>query len=770
MTDKPRLIEVAFPLKQASLASVHEKNVRHGHISTLHIWPARRPLAACRAALLCTLLPDPGDAEKRKELLELIGGTVVKKTVTSEDEEGNSVSEEKEVVEGGVLAWGNENTAEMDTLRAAIRDFYGGSAPKVLDPFAGGGAIPLEAMRLGCEVTSADLNPVAWFIQKCTLDYPQRFAGKKWPLPDFVRDWPDFVEDFLAGKIKKRKGDKKPHFTDSVNRELHEAAREVAAPSDKASADFKKVSLPDADLAWHVRAWGRWVLERSRQELAKHYPTVSGEPTVAYLWARTARDPQTTGRVPLLKTFWLRRKKGKRAALLPVPLADGSGVTFRLLLEADLAHPQRIVDESEFLRRWEVTAETLEDFIRNGTMNRAGVWSPCSARPGVVSLTMEDLRRQGQQGLLGVQMTVVVVDRKKPSGKGTLRHYRLPTQEEYSASGIGVEELDELFRRIPHGVPGEPMPPVGTLGMRVPLYGFTKWTDMFSPRQLLALGTFASNMRAAAGLLRESRSEITEAITAYLCCSLNRIADRSSVISQWTLDWDKIRNTFARFAMPMCWDFAECITTAEASGGYPGQIELVARYLDFALGSVGETVSVSIARRSATKSVPGPTALDAVVTDPPYYDAIPYSDLMDFFYIWLRRGLRGLSDEIDGVFSTPLSPKWNHEQDDGELIDDSSRFGGNREASKRSYENGMARAFESSSQALAGTGRLVIVFANKSVDAWETLVGALIRGGGEVTASWPIQTEMPNRTRGNASAALSSSVWIVCRRRAATAL
>src|SRR2546428_548699 len=164
MTDKPRLIEVAFPLKQA--------------------------------------------------LLDIIGGTVVKKNVTSEDDEGNTVSEEKEFVEGGVLVWGNENAPEMDTLRAAIRKFYDGKAPKVLDPFAGGGAIPLEAMRLGCEVTSADLNPVAWFIQKCTLEYPQRFAGKKWPLPDFVCEWPDFVEDFLAGKIKKRKGDQKPHFTD----------------------------------------------------------------------------------------------------------------------------------------------------------------------------------------------------------------------------------------------------------------------------------------------------------------------------------------------------------------------------------------------------------------------------------------------------------------------------------------------------------------------------------------------------------------------------
>jgi adenine-specific DNA methylase len=191
MNDKPRLIEVAFPLKQASLTSVHEKNVRHGHISTLHIWPARRPLAASRAALLCTLLPDPGDAQARQELLDLIGGTVVKRVVTLEDEEGNSVSEEKEVVEGGVLAW------------------------------------------------------------------------------------------------------------------------------------------------------GRWVLERAKQELASRYPTMDGEPTVAYLWARTARDPQTAGRIPLLKTFWLCRKNGKRTALLPVPLADGSGVSY--LMGTRNPHPPQQV-------------------------------------------------------------------------------------------------------------------------------------------------------------------------------------------------------------------------------------------------------------------------------------------------------------------------------------------------------------------------------------------------------------------------------------------
>jgi adenine-specific DNA methylase len=751
MTDKPRLIEVAFPLRQASLASVHEKNVRHGHISTLHIWPARRPLAACRAALLCTLLPDPGDAQKRQELLDLIGGTVVKKLVTSEDDNGNSVSEEKEVVEGGVLAWGNENAAAMDTLRAAIRKFYGGQAPKVMDPFAGGGAIPLEAMRLGCEVTSADLNPVAWFIQKCTLDYPQRFAGKKWPLPDFVREWPDFVEDFLAGRIKKRKGEQKPHFTDPRQRRL--------------------LPLPDADLAWHVRAWGRWVLERARQELAPRYPTVDGEPTVVYLWARTARDPQTTGRIPLLKTFWLCKKKRKRTALLPVPLADGSGVTFKLVREADFAKPERVVEENEVLQRWEVTAEKLEAFIKNGTMNRAGVWSPCSGRPGMVALTMEDLRRQGQQGLLGTQMTAVVTVKAKRSLSTGSKNYRAPTEVELAAARVEVEELTEACSSLPFGVINESTPSGGGSGasraFSLHRYGIKKWSDLYTPRQLLALAAFSKHNRTGLEILRKQHPDIAEAVATYLALSFDRFASFNCMNVRWKLDAMAVVDAFARFALPVLWDFAEVNTIGDSAGAFTLCFERIAAAMDNLL-SAGLGSAPKIVQRSAL-ATPSEGPLDVVATDPPYYDAIPYSDLMDFFYIWLRRTLAGTSCEMDGVFSESLSPKWNHEKSDGELIDDELRFDGNREASKRSYEDGMAKAFQRCCERLTDAGRLVIVFANKSVDAWETLVGALIRGGAEVTASWPIQTEQPGRMRGMSSAALSSSVWIVCRKRAKTA-
>src|SRR6202140_5505711 len=199
MTDKPRLIEYAFPLEQASIDSVHEKNVRHGHISTLHIWPARRPLAACRAALIATLLPDPGDPEERRRLIERIGGRVVPK-IERKKVNGKPVEVEREETIGGILHWGRESNPDLQFFRDEIRKAYGGRAPRVLDPFAGGGAIPLEAMRLGCEVTAIYINPVASFILKCTLEYPQKLAGQKRSLPEFVLHDRDFMESFFKAQ------------------------------------------------------------------------------------------------------------------------------------------------------------------------------------------------------------------------------------------------------------------------------------------------------------------------------------------------------------------------------------------------------------------------------------------------------------------------------------------------------------------------------------------------------------------------------------------
>jgi putative DNA methylase len=744
MTDQPRLIEVAFPLEQASVASVHEKNVRHGHISTLHIWPARRPLAACRAALLATLLPDPGDPIKRQELLEKIGGRVVTKPVKTTDENGATFTEDKKTLEGGVLAWGQENDPAMDEFRAMIKEFYGGKAPKVLDPFAGGGAIPLEAMRLGCDVTASDINPVAWLILKCTLDYPQQFAGKKWPLPDFVREWPDFVEDFLGGKVKRRKGNKKPHFSDLKQLQL--------------------MKLPEADLAWHVRAWGRWVLERARADLSARYPVVDGEPTVAYLWARTARDKITTGRIPLLKTFWLCKKKGKRVALLPTPKEDGSGVAFKLLNDSDLNNPQRVIDEFPFLKKWEVTPEKIGDFLNHGTMNRAGVWSSCSGRPGLIGLTMDDLRRQGQQGLLGTQMTAVVVEATMPNGKKTFKKYRLPTEEELKAAHVEIEDLQEAFSDIPFGIPDEPLPPVGTLGFRIPLYGFKKWREFFTPRQLLALATFVKQTRKAVEEVSHRNAESVEALSGVLGILFGRFVCYMSSFCLWEQLAGEVKNLFARYAFPIVWDFAEANPLSTSDRYYVGGIEFASKAIESFLRACAHAFNrPSVQCKSSLAE--GDETEHVVFTDPPYYDAIPYSDLMDFFFAWQKRILGDLNQEFITIFSPNAAPKWDAVAQDGELIQDESRHNGDRNKAKKAYEDGMARSFLRCYEKLDENGRFVVVFANKEVGAWETLVAAMIRAGFVVTASWPIQTEMPSGLRMFNRASLSSSVWIVCRKR-----
>ncbi|MBE3604319.1 DUF1156 domain-containing protein [bacterium] len=752
MSDRPRLIERAFPLKQASLDSVHEKNVRHGHISTLHIWPARRPLAACRAALIATLLPDPGDPEERRRLIERIGGRVVPK-VEKKNVAGKRVEVEREETVGGILHWGRESGPDLQFFRDEIRKAYGGRAPRVLDPFAGGGAIPLEAMRLGCEVTAIDINPVAWFILKCTLEYPQKLAGKTRPLPEFVLRDREFMEAFL--KAQGLKGATLRTQLERLGLGDDPAAENPANAKSGQSGSFGfdgGVSL-EADLAWHVRAWGRWVLARARADLERFYPTIDGKPTVAYLWARTVKCKNCRATIPLLKTKWLCKKDNKRVLLKVEPNADRTGPVFTILSGKEAAtQGGNGAQRREYDRK-----------LGAGTMSRAGATCVCCGLP---SMTMEDIRLEGKAGRLGAIMTAVVVD--GPGGK----EYRLPIDEEIRLAAEAEHEVERVFAEIPFGIPDEPTPKGGSGAARafsVDGYGFDRWSKLFTPRQLLALGTFVKHSRAAVAEATKNDHNTLweEAIACYLATSIDFVANRSSTVCSWTMTRETIRGTFARFALPIVWDFAESAVLETGSGGYTGAVDWVARCAEHAMLARASDSNCAAALGSAC-SLPISGA-EVVVTDPPYYDAIPYSDLMDFFYVWLRRTLHGLSPEIDEAFREPLGPKWSSEKQDGELIDDSSRFGGDKAASKKAYEDGMFRAFQACDRALVADGRMVVVFANKSPDAWETLVSAIIRAGFVVDASWPIQTEMGNRTRALSSAALASSVWLVCRKRPETA-
>jgi putative DNA methylase len=452
MSDR-RLIEVAFPLRQASIDSVHEKNVRHGHISTLHIWPARRPLAACRAALIATLLPDPGDKEKRDAILERLGGKLKKTTKKKKMPNGRVEEIEALETEGGVLHWGRESAPDMDWFRDEIRKAFGGQAPKVLDPFAGGGAIPLEAMRLGCDFTAMDINPVAWFILKCTLEYPQKLAGQTRKLPDFAVQDPEFMAAYFKAKGLKPAAIKR-HLrvlSGLSSSNIHHLERGESL----SLLDEPELSpeLLDADFAWHLRAWGRWVLAEARKELARYYPTYAefyslkpysrvpldtdeplklvptnddgvpqidvlnagfdqeylenpvnprwiAKPTVGYLWARTVRCKFCRSTVPLLKTRWLAKKGDRRVILTMRPNADRTevelGVDSNVKLMGGNAAQRREHDKR----------------VGAGTMSRAGVTCPCCE----TIMTMKDIRLEGLGGRL-VLLCQIACGLKSPESR-----------------------------------------------------------------------------------------------------------------------------------------------------------------------------------------------------------------------------------------------------------------------------------------------------------------------------------------------------------------
>jgi len=683
MEDFPRLIEYGFPLRETSMASVHEKNVRHGHISSLHLWPARRPLAACRAALVATLMPEPGDPKRRAEIFKRLAGTIPENATSAKE------------IGGGILRWGSENGPDLQWFRDEIRKAYGGRPPRVLDPFAGGGAIPLEAMRLGCETTAMDLNPVAWFILKCTLEYPQRFAGKVHPLPEFTR-------------------------------------------SDNRTPRLEIGDSELGDLAAHVRAWGRWVLERAREDLASYYPSIDGKPTVAYLWARTVRCKNCRATVPLLKTRWLCKTTKRAVALTMKPRADGSGVEFDVV---QLEKKQRA------------------GYDASGTMNSSGVRCPCCP----AQMSMAELGTEGKAERMGMLMTAVVTEGSH--GKD----FRLPTDVELKRAAEAAEALEDVFASIPYGLPTEPTPKGGSGASRafsVDGFGLDRWDKLFTARQLLALGTLVKHTRSVRDHMRAEhyRHEWTEAVTMYLAAALDRLLDFANCGVQFKIDAATINHSFVRYALPISWDFAEGNPLGTSAGSYFLCYERIITALE-SYRSIGLDYKPVVQKESAIAVDGIDGTIDLVLTDPPYYDAIPYSDLMDFFYVWLRRCLKGLSPEIDAAFSSDLSPKWQSTENDGELIDDASRFGGNKAKSKQSYEDGMYRAFESARRALKPTGRLVVVFAHKDPSAWETLAAAMIRAGFVVDASWPIATEQATRMRAQSSAALASSIWLVCKKR-----
>ena len=507
-----RLIEEAFPLKKVSEDSKHEKRVSYGLIPSLHTWPARRPVAACRATAIATLLPDPADApEKMKaEYTRLSGSplpdkqrdylcnTLIASLTRWRDENGHGDWDAKDT-KG---RWVNK----LRIARELILMAYNGQPPKVLDMFAGGGAIPLEAMRLGCKAIANDYNPVAWFILKCTLEYPQRLAGKTHPLPDLVLD--------------------------------------------------EKPDIGNGDLVDHVRLWGQWILENAQKETRQYYPIIDEKPTVAYLWTRTipCQDNHCRATVPLLKTLWLCKKKTEKT-LKDTPenrnrpdflrLKETRNQT-KVIINARRALklcPDRLTKQVRFEI---VTPKKTEDIEK-----------PKMTCPFCNSPQPDDYIKQcGHKGKLRAQITAVVY--QEEYGK----EYRPPTQEEIDKAEIPEEILATIAGESPYGMPSEPLPTKErhrAVGSQLPDYGFKTWSDLFTARQLLVLMVFMKWTRSARAEMEKIgySPEWLEAINGYLACVFDKMLVQNSNIVYWLNDSEKVGHTFVRYALPMTWDFSE---------------------------------------------------------------------------------------------------------------------------------------------------------------------------------------------------------------------
>ncbi|WP_292591871.1 MULTISPECIES: DUF1156 domain-containing protein [unclassified Mesotoga] len=653
MSDR-RFIEESFPVKEVGTEAAKEKNIRHGNISTLHIWWSRKPLASSRATTYAALVPEPKDVDdlnaRRNFIIEL-------------------------------SKWENSNNRELlDKARKDILKANDGKPPKVLDPFGGGGSIPLEALRLGCETYTGDLNPVAVLIQKATLEYPQKYG--------------------------------KPVKRDTGN----------------ALLDKSEVN----PLLEDVKKWANWVLEEARKDIGDFYPNdPDGSIPVGYYWMRTVpcQNPSCKAHIPLTTNWWLANKSRRKIAVYPY--AKDGKVEFKIVGTDYEKMP--------------------DDFDPDkGTVSRAVAVCPVCGSTVEANTT----RRLFREAKAGERMVAVILTKPGETGK----RYRIATEDDMKVFNKAAEYMEEKRRKLHElwgidPVPDEEMPPRGTLGFRVQPYGMTTWGSLFNARQKLSLITFTEKVREAyRKMIAEGMErEYAKAIATYIAIIISRCSDFESSIVRWFNHVENTCNTFSRQALPMCWDYFELNLFSESS---QGTISSMRRQISRALANFGQfDVSANPASLSAISLPYNDNYFDAVITDPPYYDNVPYSYLSDFFYVWLKRSVGDLYPEL---FSTSLTPKKN------EIVAYSTGEGA--EAGKRQFEEMLSQAFSEIQRVLKSNGLAVIVYAHKTTEGWETLINSLLDSGLVMTAAWPVNTEMQARLRSQESAALASSIYIVARK------
>ena len=500
-----RLIEVAFPLEEVSAHSRREKNVRHGHISTLHIWWARRPLAACRAFIYASLVDDLETDAEREELLKEVADLASWDAVRHPDRVVRTKEDSGSGLTGAEL---------LERARRRILDSNGGRAPKLLDPFAGGGAIPLEGLRLGCEVEASDLNPVAVLILKGTVEYPQKFGQPdSRPVPDYILRFPEnssqhsFVDGDLAESYRRN------------------------------------------PLATDVRYWGNWMLEKAREELAEFYPPdPDGSVPIAYLWSRTIPCPNCGAEMPLIRQYWLARKSNKRVALEPVPDRNNNRVDFKVVRGSGVVgNPAR------------------------ATTSRGD--SICLMCNQVVKAAQ--IRKLAQKGRMSATPTAVVLNANDKSGK---RYREDTPQDSriYAAAVDRLRFLESTHQGDIAFVPNEPVTKYPR-SSSLHLYGMNEWSESFSARQLLALTVFARLVGETYERMIEEGldDDYAKAVSTYLGLGVDRLANQQSTLSRWDVTGESLQGTFASQALPMVWDYCEGNPCSGATGDFASALRWI---------------------------------------------------------------------------------------------------------------------------------------------------------------------------------------------------
>lgn len=764
-----KLIEVALPIKEISAESVRDKSIRHGHISTLHLWWARRPLPVCRAVVFASLVPDPLDdncPEAFQYAVEMLLNTGLGKihykpykdipytNVVDEMEDnrrnrlmmfigkfsekcqtnmlaGKATSPKEQLDDWSLIKWENKNNpkilriarelifvayqsdkrpdASWETLHAEFNRLYDAipkaeealytikdrhietervkqreaelqaaieafqnEMPSVFDPFAGGGAIPLEAARLGCRSYGNDINPVAHIIERGSAEFPQKY-GKPivYSLEEFQRLY----------------GEKGIEMTQDTDRGI--------------IVENGLVRIPNR-LAFDVEYYAKKILEETEKEVGYLYPAdENGNKPIAYYWARTVKcsNPSCGAEVPMLKQFYLCKTSKKKVYLNPI--VHGTDILFEIKNGS-----------CEHLKGWN---------------NRGNVTCPCC---GNVT-SVEQVKEQSKKTGLSPRLLAVINEGKNE------KTYSIPSPKQFDIINspiLNVERPSEAMQRNSNG--GDTF-----------TWGFTKWGDLFSDRQLNTLTSFVKYVNKR---LESSESFYNTAVCSFIALWIDRVALANTSFGRWHTGRETVEHPFSRQAIAMISDYPESNPFCSSSGSATNQLEWVLRYIDEESENVFsakfENVTSGEQNQFAVKE------LTSVVTDPPYYDAIAYADISDFFYIWLKKTI-GSAFPIN--FATPQTPKAE------ECTALKHHHNNSEQEAKKHFETKLTQIFDAIEQQTSDI--VSIMFAHQTTKAWTTLCNSILGARMNITGSWPMDTEMANRSLGLAGAALESSVTVACR-------